>query len=153
MTSTPQLLHHSYTQSTTPHGEPAARLLQPRNAVHMRRTDDPISWPPCRSHRSRAKTSERWPARLPCVELARGMRCESARRIQHWWNVTHGTVARWRKALGVDRLNNEGTHRLIQASAVEGGQAKRRRGVTAAERRQRRRTALRLNLAARAGAR
>jgi hypothetical protein len=60
--------------------------------------------------------------------------------------VTHGTVARWRKALGVDRVNNRGTNRLVRKAAAKGLKAARRRGVTSAERRRQRRRALELDL-------
>jgi len=39
--------------------------------------------------------------------------------------VTEGVAGRWRKVLGVTRVNNEGTHRLVQAVAEEGGAAAR----------------------------
>ena len=52
-------------------------------------------------------------------KLARAVRNESARAVRNWFGVNHGTVARWRKALGVDRVNNRQTNRLIRQSAVK----------------------------------
>jgi hypothetical protein len=39
--------------------------------------------------------------------------------------VTEGVVWRWRKVLGVTRVNNEGTHRLVQSNAETGTKASR----------------------------
>jgi hypothetical protein len=44
-------------------------------------------------------------------ELARAIRLESSLAIQHWWGVDYSVVWRWRKALGVEPLN-EGSARL-----------------------------------------
>ena len=46
-------------------------------------------------------------------ELARAILHESAIAVAHWWGVNVSTVWHWRKALGVTRTNNEGTHRLV----------------------------------------
>ena len=45
--------------------------------------------------------------------LARAIRHESATAVAHWWGVHVSTVLNWRKALGVTRANNKGTHRLV----------------------------------------
>jgi hypothetical protein len=46
-------------------------------------------------------------------ELARAILHESAAAVAHWWGLHQSTVLNWRKALGVNRRNNEGTHRLV----------------------------------------
>ena len=56
----------------------------------------------------------------------------------HWWGVGVRVVWQWRKALGVGRTDNEGTHRLIQGSAEKGAEAIKEREWTAEEREQRR---------------
>src|SRR5262245_11326820 len=109
MTNTPQLLHGPYTPSPLRRGERASCLFRDAEVIITSWTDAPISWPRCRLADRRGKASGGGSGLLVCEELARAIRCESALPIRHWWNVTHGTVARWRKALGVDRLNNEGT--------------------------------------------
>src|SRR5262249_31683794 len=102
-----------------------------------------ISWPRCRAFGTRGGGS----GLLVDEELARAVRRESAAAIRYWWGVTVAVVWRWRKALGVDRCNNEGSQRLVHAAAELGGEASRERGTTPAERRQRRKRALQLNLA------
>jgi hypothetical protein len=79
-------------------------------------------------------------------ELARAVRCESASAIAYWWGASDGVVWRWRKVLGVDRMANEGSRRLILAAAAAGGQAMRERGLSDEECDQRSRAALRLDL-------
>jgi len=46
-------------------------------------------------------------------ELARAILHESALAVAPWWGVSVSTVWHWRKALGVTRKNNQGTHRLV----------------------------------------
>jgi hypothetical protein len=71
-------------------------------------------------------------------ELARAIRHESAMAVAYWWGVHLSTVIHWRKALGVTRTNNEGTHRLILGNIAQTLEARfgkvhgrsRRRGVS-----------------------
>jgi hypothetical protein len=79
-------------------------------------------------------------------ELARAVRLESADAVMFWWGVTSKAIWHWRRALGVTRTNNPSSHALNVAAANRGLQASLERGVTAAERRQRSRSACRLNL-------
>jgi hypothetical protein len=55
-------------------------------------------------------------------------------------------IWKWRKAFGVSRTNNEGTHRLMQTAAQMGAEATRGKVWTDEERAQRNRNALDLNL-------
>jgi hypothetical protein len=55
-----------------------------------------------------------------------------------WWGSSATAVRNWRKALGVTRSDNEGTARLIRASAEKGAEAVAGREWTAAERDRRR---------------
>jgi hypothetical protein len=64
-------------------------------------------------------------------ELARAVRREAAAAIQHWWCVGVTLVWRWRRCLGVGRMDSEGSRRLILA-AVEAG-ADVTRGVPLSE--------------------
>ncbi|MBI5725557.1 MAG: helix-turn-helix transcriptional regulator [Planctomycetes bacterium] len=49
-----------------------------------------------------------------CGDLVKAVRRESAPAVSHWWGVSISVVSRWRKALGVPRLN-EGTRLLLKA--------------------------------------
>ena len=73
--------------------------------------------------------------------LARAIRHESAAAIQCWWGVSNGVVHRWRRALGVTRTNNEGTHRLMCAASERGGEHQKLRPLTPEQVERRRRTA------------
>jgi hypothetical protein len=68
-------------------------------------------------------------------ELARAIQHESATAVGYWWGVCGKTVNKWRKALGVGRMDTEGSRRLIRAAAETAtiarpvsGRAARRRG-------------------------
>jgi hypothetical protein len=74
--------------------------------------DARISWPRCRPLEGKGH-----PSLLVDDELARAVRTEAAAAVCHWWGVSQGVVVRWRKALGVNRLNNPRTHELVKASA------------------------------------
>jgi len=106
-------------------------------------TEARIPWPRCRSLDTHGGGS----GILLDEELARAVRCESAAAVMHWWGVSSGVVWRWRKALSVTITSNEGSHRLIRASAEKGGKAFQAHEFTADEREHRRRTARELNLA------
>ena len=51
-------------------------------------------------------------------ELATAARQESSLAVSYWFGVSVATVAKWRKALGVDR-KNAGTQRLFQTALSE----------------------------------
>jgi hypothetical protein len=87
------------------------------------------------------------PSLLVDDELARAIRHESAAAIRFWWGVSVGVVWRWRKALGVGRMDNEGSARLMRAAAAMGGEAFGERGWTAQERERLRQVNARLGLA------
>jgi hypothetical protein len=67
------------------------------------------------------------PSILVDEELARAIRLEAAAAVRYWWGASEAVVWRWRKALGVGRVDNPGSRRLIRASAAAGGQANHRR--------------------------
>jgi hypothetical protein len=66
--------------------------------------------------------------------VARAVRHESAAAVSHWWGASAGAVSRWRKALAVNCIDNEGSHRLIQAAAEEGAEGMKAREWTDEER-------------------
>lgn len=67
-------------------------------------TDSQISWP------YRKKGGAR--SLILCGDLVIAVKNESAKDILEWFGVGCVTVAKWRKLLGVDRKNNQGTHDL-----------------------------------------
>ena len=78
-----------------------------------------IPWPRCRALDSPGGGS----GLLVDEELARAVRHESAVAVMHWWGASMGAVCRWRKTLGVGRTDNEGSRRLMLASAEKGAEA------------------------------
>jgi hypothetical protein len=72
-------------------------------------TDAPTPWPRCRRLEPRVGL----PGLLIDEELARAVRHESTAAIKFWWGVGNQAIANWRRALGVGRMNNEGSRRLI----------------------------------------
>jgi hypothetical protein len=124
-------------------GDQATCLYKDCDVVVTGWTDARISWPRCRTR----DVPRSHPRLLVNEELARAIRHESAAAIRHWWGVSVGVVRRWRKALGVRRMDNEGSARLMRAAAEMGGEAFGARGWTPEERERLRRVNARLGLA------
>src|SRR5438270_347126 len=107
MSRRPKLLHGPYNPPAVRIGERV--FCQVRgSAVVTSWSDAPFSWPRCRPLGARGGSGL-----YVDDELARAVRCESSLAVQFWWGVAAETVCRWRKALGVPRVN-EGTARLLQ---------------------------------------
>lgn len=79
-----------------------------REVVIVGLSDARIPWPIGKPKGVRARSLVVFGA------LADAVRNESNLAVCHWWCVTPQTVSKWRKALGVDRVN-DGTHRLFAA--------------------------------------
>jgi hypothetical protein len=75
-----------------------------------------IPWPRC--HRLEGRS---YPWLLVDEELIRAIKHESAVALCYWWGVGDRLVSRWRKAFGVNKLNCEGTQRLVRDAAAQGG--------------------------------
>jgi hypothetical protein len=74
------------------------------------------------------------------------VRFESALAVMYWWGVSCKTIAWWRRALGVERMENDGSRRLILAG-IEAKAAKARgRPLPPEQVERRRQTALALDL-------
>jgi hypothetical protein len=54
--------------------------------------------------------------------------------LRYWWGVSVGVVWRWRKALGVGRMDNPSSARLIQTAARKGADATKERDCSKEER-------------------
>jgi hypothetical protein len=111
----PPLLRGSYTPPALRRGDRADCLVRDRTLVVSSWSDAPIPWPRgCPPVQSPGSASL-----IVDEELARAVRQESAAAIRYWWGVSNRTVAKWRKALGVDRGNNEGSRTLIRAATTK----------------------------------
>jgi hypothetical protein len=111
-----QLLFGPYRPPPLQRGQRAFCQYRDRLVVVTGWSDAPIPWPLCRS------LDPRGGGIGPLVEdeLARAVRHESAAAIRHWWGVGGCAVGRWRKELGVRRMDTGGSRRLILA-AVQAG--------------------------------
>jgi hypothetical protein len=130
-----KLLFGPYRAPPLKRGDRATCLYRDCEVVVTGWTDAPIPWPRCRAldnHRGGG-----W-GLLVDEELARAVRRESAVAVMHSWEASATAVRNWRKALGVTRTDNEGTARLIRASAEKGADAVSGREWTAGERDRRR---------------
>src|SRR5262245_46680800 len=114
-----KLLFGPYHPPALRRGDRATCLFRDCDVVVTGWSDALISWPRCRALESCGGGS----GLLVDEELARAIRHESAAAIQHWWGVTTGVVWRWRKTLGVNRADPEGSRRLIRAAAAVGAAA------------------------------
>jgi hypothetical protein len=91
----------SYTAPRLAVGDRTFCLLRDQDVVITSWTDAQISWPRCRALHHRGGSGL-----LLDDELARAVRNESALAIGYWWGVTDGVVWRWRKILGVGRMDD-----------------------------------------------
>jgi hypothetical protein len=80
-----------------------------------------IPWPRCHLAEGRARGH----GLLIDEELARAVLHESAAAVAHWWGVSKSTVQHWRTALGVGRLDAEGSRRLILRAVQKASSARR----------------------------
>jgi hypothetical protein len=79
-------------------------------------------------------------------QVAGGLPCSGALACRHWWGVSEGVVIRWRKALGVDRVNCPGSQRLVRAASAKGADHYRGKKLPPEQVERRRRTARELGL-------
>jgi hypothetical protein len=138
-----QLLFGPYKAPALRRGGRAFCLLRDCTVVVTSWTDARVPWPRCRALDGPGRGS----GLLLDEELARAVRHESAAAVMYWWGASHGAVERWRRALGVGRTDNEGSHRLICAAAEQGAAELRGKELPPEQVERRRQTALDLDLA------
>ena len=112
------LLHGPYRAPRLRVGDRAACLCRDCDVKITGWTDAPFPWPQGVPVGGRSA-----PSILLDDELARAVRLESAAAIRYWWDVSAGVVWRWRKALGVGRMDNPGSRHLILAASAKGADA------------------------------
>jgi hypothetical protein len=113
-----KLLFGPYNAPPLKRGDRVSCLFRDCEVIVTGWSDAPIPWPRCRAADSGGPGS----GLLVDEELARAVRHEAALAIAHWWAVSASAVKRWRRALGVGRKDNKGSHRLIRASAAMGAE-------------------------------
>jgi hypothetical protein len=113
-----KLLFGPYKAPPLKRGDRATCLFRDCLVVVTGWTAAPIPWPRCRALDSRGGSGL-----LVDEELARAVRHEAAAAVNYWWGASPTAVWAWRTALGVARMDNEGSARLVQAAAEKGAEA------------------------------
>ena len=86
-----------------------------RGDVVVRETSDaPIPWPLARPSDANGRNSV-----VLCGDLKKAVKREANIAVQQAWGVSHTTVTKWRKTLGV-RLPTEGDSRRLSANSIGG---------------------------------
>jgi hypothetical protein len=119
-----RLLFGPYQAPPLRRGDRAFCLVRDYAVVVIGWSDARIPWPRCLP----LDPPRRGRGLLIDDELARAIRHESATAVAYWWGVHVSTVLHWRKALGVTRTNNEGTHRLVLGAIAQTLEARFRGG-------------------------
>src|SRR5262245_9864640 len=138
-----QLLSGPYTPPKVKRGDRATCLVRDCTVVITSVSAGRIPWSRCRALDQRGGGGS---GLLVDEELARAVRSESAAAVMHWWGVGVHAVWRWRKALGVGRMDSAGSRRLILAAAESGAAVLRGAQLPPDQAERRRRTARELNL-------
>lgn len=129
MPDPPKLLGGPYAMPRCRVGKPLFDTIR-GDLVVATITDTPIPWPFGRV--SRACRG----APILTGDLERAVRVESNQAIQYYWGVSRWTVERWRRALGVERMNpgTAAVWKELSASKVQSARARRRARSPAARR-------------------
>jgi hypothetical protein len=141
-----RLLHGPYRPPPVRRGDRAVCLFRDGEVVVTGWSDARISWPRCWLIGTQGGGS----GLLVDEELARAVRTESALAVRYWWGVSWAAVSNWRRALGVEKLN-EGSALLRGVMNRELGDRQRGKKLPPDQVERRRRTALELGLRPRPG--
>lgn len=124
----PSLIDHSYRPPRLRVGDTVRCEYKGRDVEVALFGDAPMRWPTWRGNGGK---------QLPILagDLVRAVRQESEQAVCHWWGVSRDTVKRWRRALGVGRMNPGTTalwkelapRRLPPEARRKGGEALRRK--------------------------
>jgi hypothetical protein len=114
-----KLLFGPYKAPPLKRGDRATCLFRDCTVIVTSWTDARIPWPRCRALDSAGGGS----GLLVEKELARAVRHKSAAAVMHWWGASGTAVHNRRTALGVGRMDNEGSARLMLAAAEKGAAA------------------------------
>jgi hypothetical protein len=136
-----KLLFGPYRPPRLRRGDRATCLYKDCDVAITGWTDARISWP-----RGLPLGTKGHPSLLVDEELARAIRHESAAALRHWWGVSALLVWKWRRVLGVDRLNCPGSQRLIRRASELGASQVRGKKLPPEQVERRRRTAAELDL-------
>jgi hypothetical protein len=112
-----RLLFGPYKPPKLQRGRRATCLYRDADVVITGWSAGRIQWPRCRTLDDHGGGGS---GLLVDEGLAYAIRHESAAAIGYWWGVTGSTVALWRRALGVGRMDSEGSQRLILAACGAG---------------------------------
>jgi hypothetical protein len=136
-----KLLFGPYRPPRLRKGDRAACLYRGCDVTITGWTDARVSWPCGLPVGTKGR-----PSLLVDEDLARAVRHESAAALRFWWGVSPLLVWKWRKALGVTRLNCPGSQRLIRQASAQGAARYRGKQLPPEQVERRRRTAAELNL-------
>ena len=136
------LLFGPYRSPAYERGDRASCLVRDCDVVITGWTDARMPWPMCVPLGGRSR-----PSILVDEELARAVRHESAAAVKYWWGVSTKVAWKWRQALGVGRMDSEGSRRLILAAGQAGADAMKQREFTPEEREKRSARAKQVNQA------
>lgn len=117
---THRLLHGPYVSPPLRRGDMTECLARDCDVKVTSWTNARLSWPRCQILGQHGGSGI-----LVEAELAFAVCFESARAIMYWWGASAKTVAWWRRSLGVELMENDGSRRLILAG-IEAKAAKAR---------------------------
>ena len=100
-----KLLHGPYVPPVLCPGDVAWCTYRSREVYVTAWSEARISWPRCKLRGVKGGAGL-----LVDETLARAVRQESAIAIRYWWGVGEHAVTSWRRALGVEKLNNGSAH-------------------------------------------
>jgi hypothetical protein len=137
-----RLLFGPYHPPALRHGDRVVCLFRDCDVVVTSWSNGRIAWPRCRVPDTPGGGS----GLLVDAELVRAICHESAAALAYWWGVGKETVWRWRRALGVGRMDSQGSRRLIRAAAEAAAARVRGKKLPPEAVERRRRTALAMSL-------